>query len=234
MGYSVFPLVAVDGELGRATSLALRRFQLSSGIAPNGIQNGQLDEETRVALEIEARNLAMGREGKNSESADPEIDKNYRGDFEKFVQEEIPGFRSDRLLILGQSHERIESPCFGINELPPRELWQNILPIAKAVDKFERNYEKIRINAAYRSPAYNRCIGGPSSSTHTSFMAIDVSPLKPTPENINGLFQGFNSLRENGDFKGGIGKYRLFIHLDGRGVNKTWAWDESAVSFDDG
>lgn len=218
-GYSVG---SVDGQMGSSTLLALTRFQVASDIpASTDVDNG-LDEATREALKTAARRIGEGGSGRDQRQIET-----YRAEFAEFIEREIPGFRSDRLLTMAPSNNRITSQCFGTNRLPPRELWPNIVPTAKAVDQVERSFGAIKITVAYRSSAYNACVGGATRSQHTVFNAIDVLPLRQQEEDIFGLAEEFRILRQNGVFTGGIGQYQSFIHVDARGTNADWNYSSS-------
>ena len=73
--------------------------------------------------------------------------------------------------------------------------------------------------SAYRSPQYNaKCPGASSRSQHLYNRALDLVYDCPSED----AFAMAKTLREEGFFKGGLGLYESFIHLDTRGRNATW------------
>lgn len=222
LGVLGFSIGAVDGKLGSATNLALRRFQLSSDLPTTGIVNGGVDEATRIALEAIARRIGSGDQTTSQPSPESGEALNYREDFSRFIASKVPGFDSDRLLLLGRSHESLNSACFGVNSLPPRSLWHQILPIARAVHRVESFYGPVLIHSAYRNQAYSNCIKGSSRSNHTQFNALDVAPVSQRQGEIKNLSDEFESLRDSGFFHGGIGIQNTFLHIDARGLNASW------------
>jgi hypothetical protein len=105
-----------------------------------------------------------------------------------------------------------------LNTDPPASLWPNMQATAKAADEARRRLKApIRITSAYRNPVYNRRIGGVSNSTHVRFNALDLVCAEPAS-----LYLILLDMRREGLFKGGLGLYRSFVHLDTRGVNATW------------
>ena len=107
------------------------------------------------------------------------------------------------------------------NSLPPRELWKNIGRTLKVVDRIGREIDKPvkNIISVYRSPAYNaRCPGAKSSSWHQSNYALDVSFPVAAPV----ITRTVRSYRNRGLFRGGVGGYPGFTHIDTRGVNVDW------------
>ena len=78
----------------------------------------------------------------------------------------------------------------------------------------------IHILSAYRSPAYNHAIGGASKSQHMQFSATDI--FSPTVSPL-AIWQELVKMRNEGFFKGGLGHYATFTHVDTRGRNDDWS-----------
>ncbi|MFK7909416.1 MAG: YcbK family protein [Akkermansiaceae bacterium] len=105
--------------------------------------------------------------------------------------------------------------------IPPSGLWQNIVPTLRVANEIRQrlNTPLRYIVSAYRSPAYNaKCPGASKYSLHMQNRALDlVFDCSPRQ-----AFDMANQLRKAGYFKGGIGLYKTFIHIDTRGRNATW------------
>ncbi len=107
------------------------------------------------------------------------------------------------------------------NHLPPEHMWKRLVPTLKIADqvRHELGSELVCINSAYRSPEYNAvCSGAASRSYHMRNCALDLI-FAAGPEKAA---ETAMKLRESGAFKGGIGTYSGFIHIDTRGHNATW------------
>lgn len=107
------------------------------------------------------------------------------------------------------------------NELPPRHMWSRIAPTLRIADEIRHRLEKplYCINSAYRSPAYNAvCSGAASQSYHMKNCALDLM-FEGGPEAAAKVAA---EIRNSGAFKGGIGTYGTFIHIDTRGYNASW------------
>ena len=107
------------------------------------------------------------------------------------------------------------------NSLPPKSYWKNMKRTLKAVDRVcaQLGQGPREIISAYRSPRYNRaCRGAKRNSMHLKNNALDlrfgVSPWRVT--------SAARALRDRGLFKGGVGRYRGFTHIDTRGYNADW------------
>lgn len=108
------------------------------------------------------------------------------------------------------------------NHLPPEHMWKRLIPTLKIADQIrhELGSQLVRINSAYRSPEYNAvCSGAASRSYHMKNCALDLI-FESGPEKAAGMAM---KLRESGAFRGGVGTYSGFIHIDTRGHNATWA-----------
>jgi lysozyme len=105
-----------------------------------------------------------------------------------------------------------------LNTDPPAALWPNMETTAKVLQEARNRLKSpIRLTSIFRSPAYNKRIGGVSNSTHCVFNATDLVCAQPAS-----LYLVLLDLRREGAFKGGLGLYRSFVHLDSRGHNATW------------
>ncbi|MGB1129241.1 MAG: D-Ala-D-Ala carboxypeptidase family metallohydrolase [Haloferula sp.] len=107
------------------------------------------------------------------------------------------------------------------NMLPPKHMWKNMAPTLKAVDKVGAQLGRPvkEVVSAYRSPAYNRrCAGASRGSWHQANVAVDVK----FPVSSWTVSKTSRSLRSRGLFRGGVGHYSGFTHIDTRGHNVDW------------
>lgn len=107
------------------------------------------------------------------------------------------------------------------NSLPPRHWWNRMGYTLRVVDRIgnELNSPVSEILSAYRSPAYNaRCSGARTGSWHQANVAVDVK----FPVRASTVTATTRNLRDRGLFKGGVGSYGNFTHIDTRGQNINW------------
>lgn len=125
----------------------------------------------------------------------------------------VKHFSAEEFFYRGGSDEKLK-----LNTEPPENLWPNMEATAKTLEEARKRYGKpIKITSAYRDAVYNRKIGGVVNSTHVRFNAVDLVTDSPAA-----LYLVLLNLRRDGLFKGGLGLYRSFVHLDTRGHNATW------------
>lgn len=108
------------------------------------------------------------------------------------------------------------------NSKPPRQLWKNIVPALRIVDELRESFGKpCRILSSYRSPAYNKAVGGAPLSQHKEFTALDITFDGVSPQRV---YERLLEWRQQGKFSGGLGLYPSsgFVHIDTRGRNSTW------------
>ena len=107
------------------------------------------------------------------------------------------------------------------NSLPPMSYWKKVGPTLKLIDKVVTRIGSPlkEIASAYRSPSYNRAVGGRSKSYHMQNMACDI---KFHGVSTYYVASAAKELRNQGLFKGGIGRYSVFVHVDTRGINVDW------------
>jgi Peptidase M15 len=108
------------------------------------------------------------------------------------------------------------------NNLPPQRLWPLAVPTLRAVDRvaMSLNQPVQEIISVYRCPVYNaRCPGAKSGSWHQANVAMDVRFSTRASLVANTA----RDLRSRGLFKGGVGHYSDFTHIDTRGQNIDWS-----------
>ena len=108
------------------------------------------------------------------------------------------------------------------NSTPPRALWKNIVPALRIVDELREVLGRpCTILSSYRSPDYNRAVGGVTASQHMDFRALDIA-FDGIPPRL--VFEKLSAWRAQGKFTGGLGLYpgAGFVHIDTRSSNATW------------
>lgn len=79
----------------------------------------------------------------------------------------------------------------------------------------------IRINSGYRTPSYNKKIGGAKRSKHMCGMAADFTV---SGHELSHVFDTIEALIAAGRMRqGGLSLYKTFVHYDVRGVKSRWA-----------
>lgn len=107
------------------------------------------------------------------------------------------------------------------NTLPPKSWWTRMGYTLRVADRIalEMNVKQVEVISAYRCPAYNaHCEGAKVGSWHQANVAVDVK----FPMRASQVTAAARNLRERGLFKGGVGGYWDFTHIDSRGVNSDW------------
>ena len=118
------------------------------------------------------------------------------------------------------------------NTCPHESLWPNIVPTLMLLDEIRaRMAAPITLLSTYRSPAYNRAVGGEPNSFHMQFRAIDWTCTRGNPKSWRDLAASLRGtkfkLPGNGGsfvFRGGVGRYdeSHFLHIDTRGYDANW------------
>jgi len=78
----------------------------------------------------------------------------------------------------------------------------------------------MHIISGYRSPKYNRKIGGARKSQHMKAKAADIVVKTIKPIKMREII--IDLIKEGKIKKGGVGLYRSFVHYDTRGWNARW------------
>ncbi len=107
------------------------------------------------------------------------------------------------------------------NTLPPKAWWTRMGYTLRVADRIalEMNVKEVEVVSAYRSPAYNaHCEGAKARSWHQANVAVDVKFAARASQ----VTATARNLRDRGLFKGGVGGYWDFTHIDTRGENMNW------------
>ncbi len=117
------------------------------------------------------------------------------------------------------AHAKSKGPIW--NTLPPKAWWTRMGYTLRVADRIalEMNIHEVEVISAYRSPAYNaHCEGAKARSWHQANVAVDVK----FPTRASVVTATARNLRSRGLFKGGVGGYWDFTHIDSRGENMDW------------
>jgi hypothetical protein len=107
------------------------------------------------------------------------------------------------------------------NSLPPRAMWGNIRSTLRVIDLLKPRLDAPveKVVSVYRSPAYNaRCRGAKSNSYHLRNNAVDIV-FDCAPGKVAAMAR---AMRAAGLYRGGVGRYGGFTHIDTRGSNADW------------
>lgn len=107
------------------------------------------------------------------------------------------------------------------NTLPPRSMWKNMGRTLWVADEVAHRLggSVKEVTSAYRSSSYNaRCPGAKPNSYHKSNFALDLK-YYASPSTVTRIAR---SVRQEGRYQGGVGRYSSFTHIDTRGYNVDW------------
>ncbi len=201
-------------EKGKFTSDSRFSAQAVSEQCGAAVLLRYLHREGEVELDVER----AGAPSQDSGVVTPFDKTRELGRFGSWWSETLPHivhFGPHELLTKGGQHAKN-----GLNTDPPEELWGNAVPLVETLEAVRKHFGKrLRLSSVYRSPAYNKKIGGAQKSQHMRFTAADftVEGVKPSD-----VFTEVSRIRDRGGFRGGLGRYKTFTHLDVRGWNASW------------
>ena len=121
---------------------------------------------------------------------------------------------------LTKDFNRSEFDCNDGSAMP-KEVLLNIQKLANQLQVLRDCLGvPITVNSAYRSPSYNKKIGGVSNSQHVLGKAADITAKGYTPAQV---YARIEELIKSGDMlQGGLGSYSTFTHYDIRKTRARW------------
>ncbi len=103
----------------------------------------------------------------------------------------------------------------------PEDLMENVKELAENLQVLGEYIQKpITVISGYRSPKYNKKIGGARRSQHMLAKAGDLIVKDMTPDEVKAAI--VHLIKEGKMKKGGVGLYTHFTHYDVRGFNRRW------------
>lgn len=103
----------------------------------------------------------------------------------------------------------------------PNEYMGNVRELAENLQVLRGKIGKpITVISGYRSPEYNKKIGGARRSQHMIANAGDLIVKDMTPDELKAEI--VQLIKEGKMKKGGVGLYTHFTHYDVRGFNRRW------------
>lgn len=119
--------------------------------------------------------------------------------------------------------EKYISPNFKVREFACKDGSDVILiddALPRILQKIREYYNKpVTIVSGYRTPAYNKKVGGVTHSQHMKGTAADIIVKGISPAQV---FADIDGGRIFGPHAGGLGKYQGFTHVDVRGHKARW------------
>ena len=113
-----------------------------------------------------------------------------------------------------------EFACHDANNTPvPEKLKSNALALAEQLQVIRDEVGRISINSGYRTPAYNRAIGGAKLSQHLYCKGADFTSTNKTPAQMKTII--LRLIKEGKLKDGGFKQYSTWVHYD-TGRTRRW------------
>lgn len=102
----------------------------------------------------------------------------------------------------------------------PAHLMINVRKLAIELQKLRDELgEPIHLNSGYRSPSWNKKVGGKPGSYHMKAMAADITVKSKSPKELKKVIE--KMIKDGKLHDGGIGLYPGFVHYD-IGPSRRW------------
>ena len=103
----------------------------------------------------------------------------------------------------------------------PDDLLDNVKELAENLQVLRDEIgTPVHLLSGYRTPAWNKKVGGKPASFHMKAMASDITTATLTPRQLHSVIEKLIKL---GRMKqGGLGLYSGFVHYDVRGEAARW------------
>jgi peptidoglycan hydrolase-like protein with peptidoglycan-binding domain len=191
--------VDVDGAFGSGTEAMVEQFQELNDIAPSGVV--AISDYTYNLLKKDPQPVTPAYDGSETEIPEGYLSKNFKLDeFKCRANGELPpeGWSESDVQTLGAAPTGISS-----------ELVERLEQLREMIGK------PINITSGYRTPEYNKKVGGASKSQHLYGRAADITVSGMSADRVAELADSL--------FKdGGLGRYSSFTHVDVRGYYARW------------
>jgi len=103
----------------------------------------------------------------------------------------------------------------------PDDLLPNVMELAKNLQVIRDEIgEGLSILSGYRTPSWNKKVGGASNSQHMQAKAADLTTKSLTPKKLHAVI--LRLIKEGKIKNGGVGLYPGFVHYDVRDTPARW------------
>jgi uncharacterized protein YcbK (DUF882 family) len=119
-----------------------------------------------------------------------------------------------------------EFDCHDGTKVQPRDYNGLEFLCRKYLEPLRKKYGSVTIHSGFRTPSYNRSVGGAPNSYHIytvhdgNDQAADISCARGRPRDWWGTLNWIRNNRRAG--KGGLGLYSTFVHCDIRDYKADW------------
>jgi len=122
-----------------------------------------------------------------------------------------------------------EFACRDGTSYPENWITSRLEPLCRVLEILRHDLGMpVSINSGYRTPSYNRKIGGARHSQHVNGAAADIAVVGHSSDLVH---NSILNLHRTGAIKiGGLGNYVTFTHIDIRPGTRLARWSGSRIS----